>query len=125
MSRLPFPIDHPSLFPASCAVALLAAAISRLRRPALAPPTAAFADPALDRSDDAAVTRLERRRDEIAATVTNTGRPRRLTLSPGSTATRPAEFPIDTGPMTVTRPVGNAEAPVAVARLNPADRWPE
>jgi hypothetical protein len=107
------------------APAVLLFSDARFDLPPAAPPTFVVADPALDQPDDAAVTRLERRSDELAATVSNTGRPRRLALGASSAATRPTEFPIDTGSVTVTHPLGATDAPVAVARLNPADRWPE
>jgi hypothetical protein len=107
------------------APAVLLFSDARFDVPPSAPPTFVVADPGLDQPDDAAVTRLERRRDDLAATVSNTGRPRRLTLGPSGAATRPTEFPIDTGSVTVTHPLGNADAPIGVARLNPADRWPE
>jgi hypothetical protein len=47
MSRLPLSIDHPGLFAAACAIALLAAALARVRRPAISPLTATFAATAL------------------------------------------------------------------------------
>ena len=88
-------------------------------------PVYAVADSDLDRSDDAAVTRLEMRGNDVAATVRNDGAgARRLTLDGGAAATQPAAVEIETGATTLTRPVRSGAA-VASARLSKGDRWPE
>jgi hypothetical protein len=101
--------------PAAAAVVLFSD--GRFAPPALAPPTFVVADAALDQPGDAAVSRLERRGDDLAATVRVEGKARQLALAG-------AAVNVDPGELTIVRPLPAGER-VAAARVDGADRWPE
>jgi hypothetical protein len=109
-----------TIYAPPAAIAVLLFSDGQFELSAAAPPTFAVADPALDQPDDAAVSRLEMRQNQIAATITQTGAPRRLTID--SAATQPI-IPIE-GPLAIARTI-RPGATVATAQLNKGDRWPE
>lgn len=90
----------------------------RFDPPPTAPPTYAVIDPLLDHPVDAAVIKLEQRQNSVAATISNTGPPRKMNWEDGSRSATTAP----TGKIVLTTQLaGNA----VTARITPGDLWPE
>jgi hypothetical protein len=106
--------------PAARAVVLFSD--GRFDLPAAAPPTFVVADPALDLPGDAAVTRLEARGPDLAATTTAPDAPPAPSARTVAIENQPT--PLQPGRLTVTRPLRPGET-VATAQISPGDRWPE
>lgn len=114
------PADR-TLFAPPPAAAVVLFSDARFERPAAAPPTYVVIDPMLEDARDAAVSRLELRGDNVAATIANSGPPRQLTLH---FVTGPSTAPSPTGTIVITRAIDQS-ADSASAQLSPGDRWPE
>lgn len=110
-----------TLFAPPAAAAVLLFSDGRFELPAAAPPVYAVVDAALDQPEDAAVSRLETRRNELTAAIAQRGARRRLTID--AAATQPV-VNVDGGDITLSRPIKSG-ATVATAQLNKGDLWPE
>lgn len=93
----------------------------RFELPRRGPATYVVVDPGLEDTEDASITNLEIRGNEVAVTVNNPGSSRRLMLS-GVAGPMPATAPV--GSMVITRPLA-PHATRVLAELSPGDAWPE
>ncbi len=116
--------DVPSeqtALPTSDADAVLLFSDAQFPLPQAGPPTYVAIDPALERPDDAAVSRLEIRGNEVVASLQNRGAPRSLAII-GANDARPTVAP--TGSYAVEQTL-RTDATVVTAQLSAADAWPE
>jgi hypothetical protein len=84
-------------------------------------PTYVVIDPGLEQPNDAAVTRLELRGNEAAATIRNSGPMRALTISG---ANDPSPFFAPAGSYTVDRAL-HSDLTSVTAQLSAGDAWPD
>ncbi|HWE02034.1 MAG TPA: vWA domain-containing protein [Tepidisphaeraceae bacterium] len=115
------PAEETIFRPPAGAAGVVLFSDGRFDLPAIAPPTYVVLDANLESPIDAAVTSLEIRGKELAASVTNTGNPRRLVFG-GTLDSSPATAP--SGSYVLTRPI-DPRASIVSTRLGPQDAWPE
>src|SRR6185312_6914957 len=114
------PCDR-TVYSPPAAPAILLFSDCRFDLPEQSPPTYVSLDPSLDDVEDASISNLEIRGNEIAIAINNPGTTRRLALS-GVTGTIPTSAPA--GSMVLAMPLTRGASRV-MAELSPGDPWPE
>ncbi|MGD0540613.1 MAG: VWA domain-containing protein, partial [Tepidisphaeraceae bacterium] len=114
------PADQTRFSPAA-ADAIVLFSDARFDLPKSSPPVYVAVDENLENASDASVQRLELRGRTLAATIANSGPPRKASLE-GTTGS--TTVGIDPGNLVITRPIAGGATQAAV-KLNAADLWPE
>ena len=119
-AREEVPTRRTILAPPDRAAAIVLFSDGQFALPASAPPVYAVIDPALERTEDAAVENLQIREQTVAITVRNTGNPRDLALAGATPATQPVgmDRQLLSGQL-------NPAAGEVNARVQSRDAWPE
>jgi hypothetical protein len=120
-NRLPDLSADRTTYAPPAAAAVLLFSDCQFSIPHHSPPTYVVIDPGLEDPADAAVTDLEIRGTNVAASARNSGGPRTL-LATGTVQSRPTTLPV--GSIVISQPLAKGASRVS-AEVSPGDAWPE